>query len=140
MEPSKRKRRVVGVDGDDDNRRRPSSNPRPADVAHPQVNNDEVEEFFSILCRMRDATRSIGVRRKAPQPAPALPLWSPTFVPEDFEGPDPKGDRRLSADRAEEEHGAPPLCLDLNADPEPEFSEEENPCCEAATRCARRPA
>lgn len=57
---------------------------------------------------------------------------------EDFLGADADGDRGVSADRAEEEQGAPQPCLlDLNADPEPEVSTEEDPCGEAATRCVR---
>ncbi|KAG6477989.1 protein NEGATIVE REGULATOR OF RESISTANCE-like [Zingiber officinale] len=137
MESAKRKRRG----GDDDDRRLPSSNLRPAEE-HPQANDNDVEEFFSILCRMRDATRSIAAARKAMAPAP--PRWTPAFALEDFVRPDAamvEADRGASAEReVEEDHDLPPPCLDLNADPEPEVLAPENPCGEATSRCSRAPA
>ncbi|KAJ8492413.1 hypothetical protein OPV22_014134 [Ensete ventricosum] len=94
--------------GDEDYRR--PSNP-------PPVTDAEVEEFFAILRRMRDARPG--------------PRWSPAFAWEDFLGVDPtkKGGATAGACASDAAAGgpkrgmkdaAPRRCLDLNTDPEPD--------------------
>lgn len=136
MESPKRKR----GGGDDDDRRLPSSKLRPAED-HPQASDADVEEFFCILSRMRDATRSMAASRKAMAQTP--PRWTPAFVLEDFVRPDAAkaaADGMASAEgEDDEDHVASPRRLDLNADPEPEVLAPENPCGEATSRCSRAP-
>ncbi|RRT41276.1 hypothetical protein B296_00038589 [Ensete ventricosum] len=144
---SKRKRRS----GDDEPR---TSKPRAASGDDPQVTDDEVEEFFAILGRMRDASRSVataggGARSDArprplspppPPPPPAGPRWSPEFALEDFQGNGLARDGGAADKVAEESSGKPSRCLDLNADPEPEGLAVASPRGEATARCARAPA
>ncbi|THU64197.1 hypothetical protein C4D60_Mb01t23930 [Musa balbisiana] len=123
MEPSDRKRRVGG--GDDDGR--PPSRPRPSSPQrlHDRrraATDDEVDEFFAILRRTRDALRCLVSR---PRPAPTSTRWCPEFAWEDFAGP---GDTGVAAEQrppASTEAAVPagivaPRLLDLNADPDPE--------------------
>ncbi|THU69767.1 hypothetical protein C4D60_Mb08t17880 [Musa balbisiana] len=109
-ESSKRRRR-----GDEDYRR-PSNQPA-ATGGDSHVTDDEVEEFFAILRRMRDARPG--------------PKWSPAFASEDFFGADATKKGGATADacasdaaaagaKRGKKDAAPRRCLDLNADPEPE--------------------
>ncbi|URE13936.1 hypothetical protein MUK42_23634 [Musa troglodytarum] len=140
---SKRKRRS----GDDEPR---PSKPRAASGDDPQATDDEVEEFFAILRRMRDASRSIatataggGARSDArpqppppPLPPPAGPRWSPEFALEDFQGDGLARDGGAADTVAEDSAAKPSRCLDLNADPEPEGLAAASPRGEATARCA----
>ncbi|RWV98538.1 hypothetical protein BHE74_00035480 [Ensete ventricosum] len=132
MEPTNRKRRGGGGGGDDGHlpsRPRPSSSRRFHD-RRSAATDDEVEEFFAILRRTRDALRCLGPR---PRPAPASTRWSPEFAWEDFAGPgttkdDDGDDMGVTAEQrppASTEAALPaeivaPMLLDLNADPDPE--------------------
>ncbi|CAL9191511.1 unnamed protein product [Musa hybrid cultivar] len=128
MEPSNRKRRVGG---DDDGR--PPSRPRPSSPQrlHDRrraATDDEVEEFFAILRRTRDALRCLVSR---PRPAPTSTRWSPEFAWEDFAGhgtTKDDGDTDVAAEQTPPASTDPslsadivaPRLLDLNADPDPE--------------------
>ena len=92
----KRKRAATDTTGDD-----------PAPAAVDEASDAEVEEFYAILRRMRDASRRIcgaGAR-----PAPRAPAWRPSFCWEDFAPPPPpptpsaqqaRPDEPAAADRA----------------------------------------
>jgi len=124
---AKRKRDATDIAGAD-----------PAPAAAVEASDAEVEEFYAILRRMRDASRRIcgaGAR-----PAPRAPAWRPTFCWEDFATPAPPATPPAQA-RPEEPPAAPPTPapapapragLDLNAEPEPEAP--------ATPRSARAPA
>ena len=96
----------------------------PAPAGADEASDAEVEEFYAILRRMRDASRRIcgaGAR-----PAPRAPAWRPSFCWEDFATPAPPATPPAQA-RPEEPPAAPPAPapapragLDLNAEPEPE--------------------
>ncbi|CAL9073449.1 unnamed protein product [Musa textilis] len=128
MEPSNRKRRVLGDDdGRPPSRPRPSSSQRLHDRRR-AATDDEVEEFFAILRRTRDALRCLVSR---PRPAPASTRWSPEFAWEDFAGPGTTKDDGDTVVAAEQrpppstEAAVPadiiaPRLLDLNANPDPE--------------------
>ncbi|KQK02529.1 protein NEGATIVE REGULATOR OF RESISTANCE [Brachypodium distachyon] len=87
-----------------------------------EVSDAEVEEFYAILRRMRDASRHFC------SPAARAPAWCPSFSWEDFAprpplpppapaAPPPPVEERVA------ENGTPPprpVALDLNAEPEPE--------------------
>ncbi|XP_008797861.1 protein NEGATIVE REGULATOR OF RESISTANCE [Phoenix dactylifera] len=151
MESGKRKRADDGV-GDD---RRTRSRGAEADQA---VTDEEVEEFFAILRRMRDASRCLAVdmdgggagrpREVADGSKRGAGRWSPAFAREDFAGPgagnDDGGKGRLEAEEASAERvteHATPRCLDLNAEPEPEALVVSSPRGEStAPRCAPAPA
>ena len=108
---AKRKRDATDIAGAD-----------PAPAAAVEASDAEVEEFYAILRRMRDASRRIcgaGAR-----PAPRAPAWRPTFCWEDFATPAPPA-RPPAQARPDEPGAAPPAPapragLDLNAEPEPE--------------------
>ncbi|CAL4964994.1 unnamed protein product [Urochloa decumbens] len=96
----------------------------------------EVEEFYAILRRMRDASRRLcgaGAR-----PTPRAPAWRPSFCWEDFATPPPPPTPTppAQATRPDAEPAAAPppprAGLDLNAEPEPEAP--------ATPRSARVPA
>ncbi|CAO2193482.1 unnamed protein product [Urochloa humidicola] len=129
-------------------RKRAAADPAPAAAAVADDASDaEVEEFYAILRRMRDASRRIcgaGAR-----PAPRAPAWRPSFCWEDFATPPPPPTPPAQATRPEaepvaavaasaERAGPPSLPpqpragLDLNAEPEPEAP--------ATPRSARVPA
>lgn len=102
-----------------------------APVAVEEASDAEVEEFYAILRRMRDASRRLcgaGAR-----PAPRAPAWRPSFSWEDFATPPtpPAAPAQPRPDEPEPEPEAvpageiaapPPRAagLDLNAEPEPE--------------------
>ncbi|TKW13237.1 hypothetical protein SEVIR_5G086950v4 [Setaria viridis] len=137
MEPTtataKRKRAAADIAGED-----------PAPAAVDEASDAEVEEFYAILRRMRDASRRIcgaGAR-----PAPRAPAWRPSFCWEDFADPPPPTTPPAQARPEDEpvtaaaaERSAPPpqprAGLDLNAEPEPEA-----PSTPATPRSARVPA
>ncbi|XP_073110343.1 uncharacterized protein [Elaeis guineensis] len=103
------------------------------------VTDDEVEEFFAILRRLREAARCFpvrdgdggaGVQRRVA--AEGQSTWRPRFEREDFEdGSNVRDDRRMRAAEEAASGGAAaaeervaenaiPGRLDLNADPAPE--------------------
>ena len=130
---AKRKRAAADIIGDD-----------PAPAAADEASDAEVEEFYAILRRMRDASRRIcgaGAR-----PAPRVPAWRPSFCWEDFADPPPAQVRpeEEPVPAAAAERSAPPppppqpqlpAGLDLNAEPEPEALSAP-----ATPRSARVPA
>jgi hypothetical protein len=84
-----------------------------------EASDAEVEEFYAILRRMRDASRRLCGAAGASPPARAQP-WRPSFSWEDFAPapPRPDDDERV-ANR--EDSAAPPRAgLDLNVEPEPD--------------------
>uniref|UniRef100_A0ACD5VDL2 Uncharacterized protein n=1 Tax=Avena sativa TaxID=4498 RepID=A0ACD5VDL2_AVESA len=99
-----------------------------------EVSDAEVEEFYAILRRMRDASRRFvsGTGAVAPAPAARAPAWRPSFSWEDFAPPAPtpapppqQQQQRPPADERVAENATPPrrpagVSLDLNAEPEPE--------------------
>ncbi|KAG8053557.1 hypothetical protein GUJ93_ZPchr0001g30493 [Zizania palustris] len=95
-----------------------------------EVSDAEVEEFYAILRRMRDATRRLCPGAGA-RPPPRAPAWKPSFSWEDFADPQklppPQPDERVA------ENATPPRPgLDLNEPP---------PDAPAAPSCsARAPA
>ncbi|KAF8780014.1 hypothetical protein HU200_001977 [Digitaria exilis] len=111
----------------------------PAPAAVEEASDAEVEEFYAILRRIRDASRRIcgaGAR-----PAPRAPAWRPSFCWEDFATPPPPplppATTPPAQARPDEPAASPPppqprACLDLNAEPEPEAP--------ATPRSARIPA
>ncbi|XP_025817536.1 protein NEGATIVE REGULATOR OF RESISTANCE-like [Panicum hallii] len=123
---AKRKRAATDIAGAD-----------PAPAAADEASDAEVEEFYAILRRMRDASRRIcgaGAR-----PAPRAPAWRPSFCWEDFATPPPPPATPPAQARPDEPaaDAAPPAPqpragLDLNAEPEPEAP--------ATPRAARVPA
>ncbi|KAF7020580.1 hypothetical protein CFC21_033660 [Triticum aestivum] len=109
----------------------------PAPVSVDDVSDAEVEEFYAILRRMRDASRRLvsgGVAAATARaaPAPRAPAWCPSFSWEDFAPPAPtpppapsQQEQLLPADERVAENASPPRRpvprgLDLNAEPEPE--------------------
>lgn len=122
-------------------KRKRSSAAAPAPVGVEDVSDTEVEEFYAILRRMRDASRRLvsgGVAAaRARAPAPRAPAWCPSFSWEDFAPPAPtppppsqqqqQREQLLPADERVAENGTPPRRpvprgLDLNAEPEPEVA------------------
>ncbi|KAM3198103.1 hypothetical protein ACQJBY_073295 [Aegilops geniculata] len=106
-----------------------------APVGVDDVSDTEVEEFYAILRRMRDASRRLvsgGVavaRARAPAPTPRAPAWCPSFSWEDFAppAPTPPPPSQQPADERVAENATPPRRpvprgLDLNAEPEPEVT------------------
>jgi hypothetical protein len=101
------------------------------DIAHvvEEASDAEVEEFYAILRRMRDASRRFVSRagtggRAGPARAPA---WRPSFSWEDFAPPAtpattaPSTQQRPTVDERVAENATPSrVTLDLNAEPEPE--------------------
>ncbi|KAM0901752.1 hypothetical protein ACQ4PT_019765 [Festuca glaucescens] len=116
-------------------RKRPAADIAAA-AAVEEVSDAEVEEFYAILRRMRDATRrfvSRGGGAGARAPAPRAPAWRPSFSWEDFAPPaapaappsQQQQQPRPPVDERVAENATPPrrpaaFCLDLNAEPEPE--------------------
>ncbi|CAM0879100.1 unnamed protein product [Alopecurus aequalis] len=104
-----------------------------AATAVEEVSDAEVEEFYAILRRMRDATRrfvSAGAgagagTRAGPARAPA---WCPSFSLEDFAlhaaaataAPPQQQQRPPVAESATPPRRPAGVSLDLNAEPEPE--------------------
>ncbi|GFP96599.1 hypothetical protein PHJA_001804000 [Phtheirospermum japonicum] len=74
------------------------------------VADEEVEEFFAILKRIRVAVKYFQERNGGHIDLTAA-MWSPSFEPEDFEGvekyPDSSGVKRNAG-------------LDLNSEPDPD--------------------
>ncbi|KAK1660702.1 hypothetical protein QYE76_048861 [Lolium multiflorum] len=96
-----------------------------------EVSDAEVEEFYAILRRMRDATRRFVSRGGAGAAAGPVraPAWRPSFSWEDFAPPaappSQQQQPRPPADERVAENGTQPrrpagVFLDLNAEPEPE--------------------
>ncbi|KAG6495572.1 hypothetical protein ZIOFF_043398 [Zingiber officinale] len=118
---SQRKRRGGGDD-------RLPSKPRPAcsSLPHgekgPAASEEDVEEFFAILHRMRDASQSVSVGRGIAASA----RWSPSFKWEDFFGGGAEKVAREGGNGARavtptvDEEVKRPQGIDLNADPGPE--------------------
>lgn len=123
---SQRKRRCGGdAAGDDDrlpSKPRPASSSLPHGRKGPAASEEDVEEFFAILRRMRDASHSVAIGRGNAASA----RWSPSFEWEDFFG---SGAEKVACEGGD---GAPevtpevhevakrPQGIDLNADPGPE--------------------
>ncbi|KAF7027205.1 hypothetical protein CFC21_039268 [Triticum aestivum] len=116
-------------------KRKRSSAEAPAPVGVEDVSDTEVEEFYAILRRMRDASRRLvsggvaAARASAPAPAPRAPAWCPSFSWEDFAppAPPPPPPSQQPADERVAENATPPRRpvprgLDLNAEPEPEVT------------------
>ncbi|KAG6533461.1 hypothetical protein ZIOFF_007332 [Zingiber officinale] len=115
---SQRKRRG---DGDD----RLPSKPRPAcsSLSRGEKGStaleEDVEEFFAILRRMRDTSQSVSVGRGTAASA----RWSPSFEWEDFFGGGAEkvacegGDGARAVMSAVDEEAKRPQGIDLNADP-----------------------
>lgn len=104
------------------------SRPRPDDeVAPPAVNDDEVEEFFTILRQIGDASRRIATGQRTVVASEGSTLWNPEFSLEDFAaGPEAvksDGSSTSPSVPAAEEQRAEIVArrrLDLNMEPEPE--------------------
>jgi hypothetical protein len=111
---AKRKRTATDTTGD-------VSSPAAAD----EVSDAEVEEFYAILRRMRDASRRLCGVAGARPPARA-PAWRPSFSWEDFAPAPPSapGPARTDDDErgpSQDDDGAPPRTgIDLNVEPEPD--------------------
>ncbi|XP_073003710.1 protein NEGATIVE REGULATOR OF RESISTANCE-like [Typha latifolia] len=133
---SKRKRRA---DGSSDERRLPAK-PRGEWDASNEVTDAEVEEFYAILRRMRDASRCLANgdnASPAPAAAPAdgakgVGRWSPAFALEDFVTDAVKDDDVRPKQAAAVKPA--PRRIDLNADPEPEGMAVASPRGEATAR------
>lgn len=152
MESGKRKRAADGV-GDG----RATASRRGEDDR--AVTDDEVDEFFAILRRMRDLSHCFpgaadGVGSGPPRAAADGSIrvavrWNPAFAWEDFKPPVSGEDDRGKGHSKEEAaavvervaENATTRDLDLNADPEPEGLAVASPRGEStAPRCARAPA
>lgn len=152
MESGKRKRAADGVGNDRPTRSRAVEGDR-------AVTDEEVEEFFAILRRMRDVSRCFAAdidggvvgrpREEADGSMRVAVRWSPTFAREDFAGPGsgnddggkgrPEAEEAVAVERVTE--NTAPRCLDLNEEPEPEDLVVSSPRGEStASRCARAPA
>ncbi|GJN05927.1 hypothetical protein PR202_ga23604 [Eleusine coracana subsp. coracana] len=115
---AKRKRPATDIAGEE-----PSS-PAVATVVE-EVSDAEVEEFYAILRRMRDASRRLcGAGARPPARAPA---WRPSFSWEDFAPapatppPRPAAAESVAArDDADATTPPPRAGLDLNVEPEPD--------------------
>jgi hypothetical protein len=111
------------------------------DIAHvvEEASDAEVEEFYAILRRMRDASRRFVSRagtggRAGPASAPA---WRPSFSWEDFAPPaapmttapsTQQQQQRPTVDERVAENATPSrVTLDLNAEPEPEAPATQRP-------------
>ncbi|KAK1660896.1 hypothetical protein QYE76_049055 [Lolium multiflorum] len=116
-------------------RKRPAADIAAATAAVEEVSDAEVEEFYAILRRMRDATRRFVSRGGGGAGAAAgtvrAPAWRPSFSWEDFAppaapaAPPSQQQPRPPVDERVAENGTPPrrpagVFLDLNAEPEPE--------------------
>ena len=92
-----------------------------APVAVDEASDAEVEEFYAILRRIRDASRRLCGAGARPA-APRTPAWRPSFSWEDFAAPlappQPRPDEPVPAPAAAAP--SPRADLDLNAEPEPE--------------------
>ncbi|XP_062183324.1 protein NEGATIVE REGULATOR OF RESISTANCE-like [Phragmites australis] len=104
---AKRKRPATDITGEDS---------APAAVTVDEVSDAEVEEFYAILRRMRDASRRLcgaGAR-----PSLRAPAWRPSFSWEDFAPAPapPRPDERVPENGAAARRAG----LDLNAEPEPD--------------------
>ena len=120
---AKRKRPDTDITGD-------------AAAAVDEASDAEVEEFYAILRRIRDASRRLCGAGARPA-APRAPAWRPSFSWEDFAAPlappQPRPDEPVPAPAAAAP--SPRADLDLNAEPEPEA-----PSAPATPRSARVPA
>lgn len=124
---SQRKRRGGGDAAGDEDRHpskpRPASSSPPRGEKGPAASEKDVEEFFAILHRMRDASDSVAVGRGNVASA----RWSPSFEWEDFFG---GGAEKVDCEggdgapevtpEVDEEEKRPRGIIDLNADPEAE--------------------
>ncbi|XP_047053168.1 protein NEGATIVE REGULATOR OF RESISTANCE-like [Lolium rigidum] len=114
------------------------------DVAHvvEEASDAEVEEFYAILRRMRDASRRFVSRAGAGGRAglARAPAWRPSFSWEDFAPPaaptttapstqqQQQQQQRSTVDERVAENATPSrVTLDLNAEPEPEASATPRP-------------
>ncbi|XP_040375779.1 protein NEGATIVE REGULATOR OF RESISTANCE-like [Oryza brachyantha] len=105
-----------------------------------EVSDAEVEEFYAILRRMRDATRQLGGAGAAARaPGPRAPAWRPSFSWEDFADPPPPKPHPHPVDERVAENATPPrrpAGLDLNVEPPSDAA----PAAPATPRSARAPA
>ncbi|CAL4951247.1 unnamed protein product [Urochloa decumbens] len=145
--PARRESETMEATAATAKRKRAATDIAAADPAPAAVEDDasdaEVEEFYAILRRMRDASRRLcgaGAR-----PTPRAPAWRPSFCWEDFATPPPppptppaqatRQDAEPVAAPAPPPPPMPRAGLDLNAEPEPEA-----PSAPATPRSARVPA
>ncbi|XP_038985591.1 protein NEGATIVE REGULATOR OF RESISTANCE-like [Phoenix dactylifera] len=149
METATRKR---PGDGEEEKRR---TRARAEDERDRSVTDDEVEEFYAILRRVREAARCFpvregsggaGIRRRVA--AEGQSRWRPRFEREDFEvGSNFRDDRRrrgaeelaTGGEATAEERvaeNAIPGRLDLNADPAPEGLDLASPTGDATAHVA----
>ncbi|GJN37579.1 hypothetical protein PR202_gb26552 [Eleusine coracana subsp. coracana] len=133
-----RKRPATDIAGEE-----PSSPAAPTSVE--EVSDAEVEEFYAILRRMRDASRRLcGAGARPPARAPA---WRPSFSWEDFAPapatpqPPPAAAEAVAA-RDDADAAAPPprAGLDLNVEPEPDATSSAPTTAPATPRSARAQA
>ncbi|KAG0536746.1 hypothetical protein BDA96_03G090300 [Sorghum bicolor] len=120
---AKRKRPDTDITGD-------AAAAAAAPVAVDEASDAEVEEFYAILRRIRDASRRLCGAGARPA-APRAPAWRPSFSWEDFAAP-PAPPVPAQAPRPDEPvlvpvpaaaaaaAPSPRAGLDLNAEPEPE--------------------
>ncbi|KAK1660897.1 hypothetical protein QYE76_049056 [Lolium multiflorum] len=110
------------------------------DIAHvvEEASDAEVEEFYAILRRMRDASRRFVSRAGAGGRAglARAPAWRPSFSWEDFAppaaptttAPSTQQQQRPTVDERVAENATPSrVTLDLNAEPEPEPPADPRP-------------
>ncbi|KAM0828776.1 hypothetical protein ACQ4PT_016766 [Festuca glaucescens] len=106
-----------------------------ADIAQvvEEASDAEVDEFYAILRRMRDASRRFVSGAGARAGAARAPAWRPSFSWEDFAppaaptttAPSTQQQQRPTVDERVAENATPSrwpggITLDLNAEPEPE--------------------
>ncbi|KAH7682603.1 hypothetical protein IHE45_05G132700 [Dioscorea alata] len=108
--PSKEREASLSAERMDRNRKRKKGegNEREEGKRDRTVPEEEVEEFFAILQRLRDAY----LRRRQRDGEHAAAWWRPAFEMEDFQND--KVDPPISASDP-----IPRMIIDLNADPEP---------------------
>ncbi|KAG6469715.1 hypothetical protein ZIOFF_070645 [Zingiber officinale] len=122
MDASSSQRKQSG--GGDDrlpSKPRPACSSLPRGEKGPAASEEDVEEFFAILRRIRDASQSVSVGGGTAASA----RWSPSFEWEDFFGGSAEkvacegGDGARAVTPAVDEEAKQPQGIDLNADPGP---------------------
>ncbi|KAJ0989165.1 hypothetical protein J5N97_007521 [Dioscorea zingiberensis] len=83
-----------------------------------EVTNDEVDEFFAILRRFRDAKKRLAVARANHVSMDCDRRWTPAFLWEDFQATNAVKDSGRKRRRSATEEDPIHRCFDLNAEPE----------------------